>query len=476
MGLVATGVLYVRANRARVDAIASAAMAQNEAARANAVAAFLTDDLLSAGNPEIAGRRDVSVREVLDRAQSRLEGRFRDQPRVEATLTRILGTAYAGLNEREPAERLLLSAEQLLSERLGPAATETQVTRMRLRDLYLDVLEWELAAKALERVLEAENAAGRPNLDMALEADAQARIVSCWGKFLSVHVARCDEVADEGYRLALEKLGPASRATLSAAMDAGDTRLKNGRGAAAVPFFRLAFDGLQKFHPDGGYLTLISGLLLGQALVLDGQPREALPLLERHVTLFGQLYGPSERFVLSARRWHARAKRELGDPAAALTELDELRGLWLKKDHGLPQDYAWIESERARTLISLQRQAEAESALKDGMTRVAPIETPTGYWTLTLRDQLADTRFVQNDRPGAERLLRQNLDEARNVLRKGEWLLGWCAYRLGDHLVADGRVAEARPLLKEAAPILEVSLGADERRTLQARERVAATQ
>ncbi|MGQ0622506.1 MAG: protein kinase domain-containing protein [Panacagrimonas sp.] len=474
IGLIATGALYLRANRARVEAVASAATAQSEAARANAVAAFLTDDLLSAGNPEIAGRRDVTVREVLDAAQIRLAERFKDQPRVEATLTRILGTAYAGLNEREPAERLLRKAEQALSAEVGPAAAETQATRMRLRDLYLLSSDGVKAEDTLTRVRETEKATGRRNLDFALEAEAQAEMLNCWNLFIATYVARCDEVADRGYRLALEKLGPESRATLSAALDAGDVRLKTGRGAEAVPFFRQAAEGLRKFHPDGGYLTLISTVLLGQALILSGQPAEALSLLDRDAALFARLYGPGERFVLTVRRWQARARLELGEPVAALATLNELRAIWLAKKDGLALDYAWIEIERARALVRLQRPAEAESALKDGMARIAPVEKPTGYWTLVLREQLADTRTAQQDRPDAERLLRRNLDEARSVFRKGEWLLGWCAYRLGDHLAADGRNTEALPLLQEALPILKASLGADERRTQQASERLAA--
>ena len=44
-------------------------------------------------------------------------------------------------------------------------------------------------------------------------------------------------------------------------------------------------------------------------------------------------------------------------------------------------------------------------------------------------------------------------------MKYGEWLLGWCVYRLGDFLAVHGHRGQALPLPPKAVPILDSTMG-----------------
>ncbi|MGQ0700408.1 MAG: protein kinase domain-containing protein [Panacagrimonas sp.] len=473
-GLIVSAALFVRAQRASLEAQASAERANREAARANAVAAFLTDDILSAANPTLAGRRDVTMREVLDAAEPRLDQRFHDEPRVLATLKRVIGSAYAALSAREPAERLLGQAETALSELDGPAGAETQAARQALRDMYGNLLDMRAMLRTSTRMFEVEKAAGRSDSESARILQMEVDNIGCWFRYSSDYVARCVEVADQGLAKALSRSGPDSRHTLYAMMWAGMNRTRNGRHLEALPLLQACKDGLRKNFPEETIWLRVTDIWLSISRLFAGDARQTRDEMAKAMEHTLRIFGAGSRNYRLTRMWHARALLELGQTPEAVAELEAVHALSLA-------DPAERDLDNVQTVhhlaIALQRSKQpraAAEALEDGLARVSKAEQPSGYWTLTLREQLADVAIGQKDLPGAERLLRQNLDEAREVFKQGEWLLGWCAYRLGAHLADDGRLTEALSLLKEAVPILEASLGADEQRSREARERMAA--
>ena len=79
---------------------------------AEEVNSFLNDDLLASVAPEQEGI-DVTVREVLELASGRLEGRFADEPEVEAQLRGTIGLSFQRLGEVERALPLLRRASEL---------------------------------------------------------------------------------------------------------------------------------------------------------------------------------------------------------------------------------------------------------------------------------------------------------------------------------------------------------------------------
>jgi len=86
--------------------------AQDEAAKANEVAALL-QDMLAAAHPDSADGKDFTVRELLDAFSSGLGDRLQHQPAVEAKLRQVIGSAYTRLGLVDQAEAHLLRSLEL---------------------------------------------------------------------------------------------------------------------------------------------------------------------------------------------------------------------------------------------------------------------------------------------------------------------------------------------------------------------------
>ncbi len=142
IGTIGTSVGMIRARQ-------EAERARVHAAIADEVNAFLNDDLLAAVAPGRQGI-DVTMREVLDKAAQNVEGRFSDQPMVEASLRRTIGRTYSSLGVLAAAEPHLLRSLELFSRHLGPQAAVTRALHLELGTLYRGQGRLDDAEKALE--------------------------------------------------------------------------------------------------------------------------------------------------------------------------------------------------------------------------------------------------------------------------------------------------------------------------------------
>jgi len=102
-GLVVSLVQFQRANAARLAAEAAAE-------ESRAVRIFLTDDLLAGVNPNQQSIRDLSVGELLARADARVAERFAEQPRLQALTYSALADSYLHLQRIERANAALNKA------------------------------------------------------------------------------------------------------------------------------------------------------------------------------------------------------------------------------------------------------------------------------------------------------------------------------------------------------------------------------
>ena len=121
-------------------------LARQEADIAAAVNEFLITDLLGQGNPMIAGRPDVSVREILDVAATEAGRRFAGREATEAAVRLALGSAYRNLAEFDQAERELSRIHALLPPAVKPTGTGAQalleLARLQIAtDRYAEAIE-----------------------------------------------------------------------------------------------------------------------------------------------------------------------------------------------------------------------------------------------------------------------------------------------------------------------------------------------
>ncbi len=94
-----------------IQAERRAESARASAERAQRIQSFLAE-ILSAANPKFHGR-DMSVRQVLDRAARRIGSELRDEPHVRAELHGIIGDTYISVGDLNEAETHLRKALEL---------------------------------------------------------------------------------------------------------------------------------------------------------------------------------------------------------------------------------------------------------------------------------------------------------------------------------------------------------------------------
>jgi serine/threonine protein kinase len=159
---------FVRRNRALVTGVAAvlavlvvgvvvstlfALRAQRQARISEAVSSFLRDDLLASVDPVKAQGRDVTIRSFLDTASESLNGKFNNEPLVEASIRRTLGWTYRNLGELKAAEPHLERALQIRQEHLGVEHPDTLTSMGRLAWLRLGQGRNKEAAELLEKAL-----------------------------------------------------------------------------------------------------------------------------------------------------------------------------------------------------------------------------------------------------------------------------------------------------------------------------------
>src|SRR5215472_5922561 len=102
-----------QAIRERNRALTEKRRADDEAATAKAVNSFLQNDLLAQASantqasPNTKPDPDLKVRTALDRAATKIEGKFAKQPEVEASIRETIGSAYQDLGLYREAEQHL---------------------------------------------------------------------------------------------------------------------------------------------------------------------------------------------------------------------------------------------------------------------------------------------------------------------------------------------------------------------------------
>jgi tetratricopeptide (TPR) repeat protein len=106
--------------------------AERQAKISQAVNDFLKEDLIRSVDPHVAQGREVTIRSWLDAASENVEGRFENEPLVEASIRETLGDTYRNLGDFEAAERHLKRVVQIRRDELGEEHPQTIYATFKL--------------------------------------------------------------------------------------------------------------------------------------------------------------------------------------------------------------------------------------------------------------------------------------------------------------------------------------------------------
>jgi len=441
------------AEKRRGEADANAAAAQRQARVATEVNQFLNQDLLASVAPEEQGI-DVTVREVLEEASTRLEGRFADEPLVEAALRRTIGVAFGRLGEHETARVHLERAVELSRAHEGELADATIDAQFSLAEAWSDLGRFDEALALFERVVATSaeargedhpgtlagrngwgntlRRAGRMDEARALLEETVEASTGVLGPdhqqtlsarndlaLLELEAGRFDEARRELEEILgrlRASVGPRDRATLNASSILADAEMQAGDFAAAAARSQenvaLRREVLGPDHPETG--QDIGNL--GTYLARLGRLEEALDLFRESLRIARLQYGEDHPRTLMARGNLATTYSRLGREAESVPlQLEVLEGRRRVLGPRHP-DTLLAMSVLATSYVALDRFEEAEALYRETLALQDEVLGPDHPQRIVTLENLSRLLFLRDDLGGSEELLREVLEARKRVL------------------------------------------------------------
>ncbi len=459
LGFVTSTMLYVRAERAGLQA-------QREAARARAVTGFLTDDLFSAANPVLGANPNAPVKAVLAEAAADLDRKFARGTLDRATVEAAIGGAYAGLADPDHALPLLRAALGTMGRALGDGSPQAQAIRLVMADLAERSADLQDVREAGHAIL-----AAHPN-----DTDTELR-----GRFAVLYAGCLDDDTDSACVAKLRpflaevqrRTGAASLLTLRVDDLLAYQLAEGQRFDEAVPLARHTVALSQTmFGPDSLHAQERRFHL---ALVLNeaGHRDEAIAILidvrRRLLAMSGTETELSNRVATQLGRTYAAAKRfdeavPLLRAALAFTERTHGESYEFTRHGMIVLAKALSESGHSLEAIPLAERAVALQRAALGADNED---------TLWVESYLADAYKTAGNLARAEAIYSDVVARSHRVFNHDEWTIGHFEMRLGTVLAAEGKAADARSTLTDSVHVLTASLGADDARTKDARAALA---
>ena len=403
---------------------AKQARAQRDVAQR--INAFL-QDMLGAAAPEVKGV-DVKVTDVLSDASSRAQRELADQPRVMADVLMTLGRTYISLGQYKPAEanlRAALEAGLKANGELHPT-TATTMGWLGLSLAYQNkTAEGEqisLKAVELQRKLHPQ---GHEDLGVALYALGLNLIYRNEPK-------AAQPFLKEASALIKKHLGDTNGYYMSTLVMLALAHERAGEVDVAEPLYRQAIDVGGRVESRYRIYLAQAQLYLAILLINKAAYPEAEILLQRSEETYHEVYEGDTNSSVGA------VKANLG---------------WL---YFLKGDYARAEDEDRQALDLLRKYAGSEHPI------TASTAATLGL-TLTREGKAAE----------GESYLREALAIRKKVLPSGDFMIPFAASALGECLTVQKRYGEAEPLLFDSYSELKSKLGEQNKRTIEARQRLA---
>ncbi len=359
-----------RALKAEALASESARQAKSEAAIAKGVNDFLRHDLLEEASPDKNARdKQVTVEEVVRRAAAKIDGKFPDQPLVEASIRITIGGTLNALGKYDEAIPLYEGAWALRRRVLGEDNRETLAAMsglanacryagrfdqsLKLEEQALALLTAKLGANHLDTIMSMNRLAiaywyaGRaePSIKMMKQSVALSKAalgmadphtIDYMGNLASIYrtSGRIDEsIALNEQVLEIRKatIGPDHPDTIISMMNLANAYYSAHRNAAAIDLYEktlvVSKSRLGAKHPE----TVKCMGNLASAYMVAGLKQQATELFEQTVAIDKAEIGEDHPDTLYIMMNLASAYAVLGRDVDAKNLFEQTLALYKKK-------------------------------------------------------------------------------------------------------------------------------------------------
>jgi amino acid transporter/lipopolysaccharide biosynthesis regulator YciM len=422
--------------------------ADEQAAVAQAVNDFVRNDLLAQAStstqatPDTPPDPNLTVRTALDRAAARIEGKFPEQPLVEASIRETIGKTYMDLGLYEQAQQQLERDLQLRRSAVGDEQAAASEAMSTLADLLRRRAKYAEAEPLFVKALAAQRrVVGADDPRVAQTMNNLALVYADNGRY-----QEAESILREALDAQRRTRGEEHAETLSTANDLAIAHFQLERfdeaGAefAKIVEIRTRTEGPE--HPE----TLQAGQNLAAVHFTVGDFRKAAAEYERVATAQRRVLGPEHPQTLLTLQNLSNAFRALGryadaerltiDTVAARKRvLGEEHPLTLASLHSL----AWVYQYEKR----FTEADEIYVKILDARRRVLGPRHPETLigWMMLTQVRLQQRRFAEAETLG------QDLLAAYKEAAPDQWRRFYTETMVGESLVAQGKYAEAEPLL-----------------------------
>jgi len=390
--------------------------AEAEAANARQVSDFLIG-MFAAANPDVAGRADVTVREVLDEQAEKVRTELEGQPETRARLMVTIAEAYKKLGRFEDGLTWATRATGMAGAFPDPGDYRFTAQGVRI-SLMFDLARYDKLEQVIPQHIEDTVANFGPESEQALTA--RNRLAALYG--FRGEFDRAIPLFRAIYADCITSLGRTHTLTLKLAGNLAAFLQYSGSPGEAVEVTREAYRAASAVLPRSNEQVLALLYNMASAYNEAGNHEASLQHFEDYRDRVTEFYGPDSYQVLLARRGLGVALSALGDHARAA----EIQAALARQEAQLlgPEhpDTLSTRQNLANTLTQLGRVDEALSILDDVLAKQGEVLGPDHYLTLTSRVARADALFAAGD-PSATAYFETTRDDVRAALGQGHQLM-----------------------------------------------------
>jgi serine/threonine protein kinase len=395
-----------------------AARANREAATSRAISDFLQNDLLAQASvanqarPNNKPDPDLKVRTALDRAASRMSGRFDKEPEVEAAVRDTIGQTYMDLGFYPEARTQLERALDLQRRVLGAKNPETLKTLAQIGNIAFLQGKYPEAETALGQTLAMQRRVlGPEHLDTLKSMNDLGNVLRQEGKYSQAEALDI-EVIDIQRRIS----GPDDPGTLSAMASLASVYRYEGKYPQAETLssqvLQIRRRVLGTDHPD----TLRSMNALANVYLNQDEFPQAEALYSQTLEIRRRVLGPEHPDTLSSMTnlsitYFADGKFRQAE--ALDNQTLEIQRRVLGPEH--PNTLGSMDS-LASALFAEGKYTQAEELDRQVVDIRRRVLGPEHHDTLSSLEDLGRVYAARGEYPRAEALFRELLETERRVL------------------------------------------------------------
>ena len=414
VGLITAAAFALVLIAAAAVSIRQSIRANREAAIAQAVNDFLQNDLLGQASISTQSKPDpdLKVRTALDRAARQIEGKFTQQPEVEASIRNTIGQAYIDLGVYPQAQTQFERALDIDRRVLGEKDPNTLRTMSRLGTLDKLQGKYAQAEQLLSQTLGIQrHVLGPDHADTLYTANNLANTYQKEGKY-----AQAEALHSQTLEIQRRVLGPEHSDTLYTMNNLAIDYFSQGRYAQAEALLTQTLEIERRVWGPDRPDILKPMVNLAHVYKFEGKYAQAEQLYSQALETSRRVLGPEHPITLSTMQSLANAYSSEGKHAQAdalLNQVLEIQRRIIGPDH----------PDTLRTMSSLAAEygnegdnAKAEQLLSQALEIERRVLGPDHPDTLVTMVNVGVANAALGNYAQAEQMLNQAQEAAHRVL------------------------------------------------------------